>query len=176
MSTEQQEKAALAALGLLSPREAMSLPRQAIAEMTEAAALLAESVPPVAPAPSIRHRLLARVASYEAVRPLADIRRNEDTWVHSGMPGIDVKTLYVDAALGRTTYLVRMEPGARITAHHHGDVEQCLIVKGDVRWGDLAYEEGDFVVMGKDTDHPELTTINGTVLLLIAGRNEFQRV
>jgi anti-sigma factor ChrR (cupin superfamily) len=174
LTPEQEESAALAALGLLSPRDAMAAPRPAITEMSEAAALLAESLVPIPPAPSVRDRLLATVADYQILKPIADVRRNENNWVHTGMPGIDVKTLFKESSTGRTTYLVRMEPGARMSPHHHGDVEQCLVVKGDVRWGNLVFEEGDFMVMGKDTAHPEVHTVNGTIMLIIAGHNEFQ--
>ena len=176
ITVEQQESAALAALGCLSPREAMAAPRQTIAQMSEAAALLAESVAPVAPAPSLKARLLARVADFEVLKPLADIRHNENTWVHSGMPGIDIKPLFKEATTGRNTYLVRMEPGARMAPHRHGDIEQCLVVKGDIRWGNLVFEEGDFMVMGKDTAHPEVYTVNGVIMLIIAGHNEFSHV
>ena len=174
MTVEQQESPALAALGFLSPREAMAAPRLAIARMSEAAALLAESVAPVAPAPSLKGRLLARVADFQLLKPVADVRRDEDNWVHSGMPGIDIKQLFKEASTGRNTYLVRMEPGARMAPHHHGDIEQCLVVKGDIRWGNLVFEEGDFMVMGKDTAHPEVHTVNGVIMLIISGHNEFE--
>jgi hypothetical protein len=171
---EQLETAALAALGFLPPREAMAAPRRAIMDMQEAAALLAEAVPPVVPAPHVRERLLGRIAAFEQLRPIADVRRDEDTWIHSGMPGVDIKTLFQEPAIGRSTYLVRMQPGARLPGHRHGDIEQCLVLEGDIRWGDLAYEKGDFVVMDKGTEHPEIYTVHGNVLLLIAGHNEFQ--
>ena len=172
---EQQENAALAALGLDSAREAMATPRQAIGEMTEAAALLGESVAPVPPAASLKARLMNRVADYELLKPIADVRRDENTWVHTGMDGIDTKLLFREKSTGRTTYLVRMAPGARMAPHHHGDVEQCLVIQGDIRWGSLVFEEGDFMVMGKDTAHPEVHTVNGVVMLIISGHNEFQR-
>src|SRR4051794_28577045 len=123
MTVEVQESAALATLGFLSPREAMATPRHAIVQMGEAAALLAEAVAPVAPAPLLKDRLLARVADFEVLKPLADVRRDENTWFHSGMPGIDIKPLFKEASTGRNTYLVRMEPGARMAPHHHGDIE-----------------------------------------------------
>lgn len=174
MTDEQHENAALAALGLLPPRDAMLVPRKAIAHMEQTAAVLAETVPPVAPAPALRDRLLTRIAAYEQLKPVADVRRDEDTWRRFGAPGVDVKMLFDEPALGRSTYLVRMQPGARIPAHHHGDTEQCLVLEGDIRWGDVVYEKGDFVVMGKDTDHPEIHTVGGNMLLLVAGHNEFQ--
>ena len=170
---EQLETISLAALGFLPPREAMSAPRRAIAQTEEAAALLAEGVTPAPPELSVRARLLDRVSAFEQLKPVADVRRDENTWIYSGLPGIEIKPLFKEAALGRSTYLVRMEPGARLPGHRHGDIEQCLVLEGDIRWGDLTYEKGDFIVMGKNTDHPEIYTEKGNLLLLIAGHNEF---
>ncbi|HTS65961.1 MAG TPA: cupin domain-containing protein [Candidatus Acidoferrales bacterium] len=142
-------------------------------DVVEAAALLAEGAAPAAPAPSVKSRLMTRVAAYEQVKPIADVRDNEPHWMPYGAPAVEVKQLFRDATTGRTTVLIRMGAGARLPAHHHHDIEQCLVIKGDVRFGELVYEEGDFVVMGKDTDHPDIHSVHGNVLLLVAGRTEF---
>jgi hypothetical protein len=105
-TVEQQETAALAALDLAPPSEAASVPRQLVTEMREAAWLLAESVTPVAPAPSLKNRLLSRVAQFEQLKPLADVRRNEEYWASTGMPGVDVKQLFQENETGRSTYLL----------------------------------------------------------------------
>lgn len=171
-TVEQQEAAALAALDLASPPEAASVPMHLVAEMREAAWLLAEALPPAPPAPSLKNRLLARVAQFEQLKPLADVRRNEEHWVSAGMPGVDIKPLFEENGTGRSTYMVRMQPGVRFPAHYHHDAEQCLVLKGDLCWDDLVYEEGDFIVMGKGTQHPEIHTVHGNLLLLVAGRME----
>jgi anti-sigma factor ChrR (cupin superfamily) len=176
VTLEQQESAALAALDLAPPSEAASVPRRLVAEMREAAWLLAESLMPLAPAPSLKSRLLSRVAQFEQLKPLADVRRNEEHWVSAGMPGVDIKQLFQEDESGRSTYLLRMQPGVSIPSHFHHDTEQCLVLKGDIGWGDLVYEEGDFIVMGKGTKHPEIRTVHGNLLLLISGRTEFDRV
>jgi anti-sigma factor ChrR (cupin superfamily) len=170
---EREETAALAALGFLSPKEQRSAPAELKASMTQAAALLAESVPPAAPKPSVKGRLLDRVAGYEALKPLADVRPYDGGWVNSGVEGVDIRNLFRDPGSGRTTMLVRMEPGMRLPAHYHHDDEQCMVIRGDIRWGELVYQEGDFVVMGKETTHPEIHTVDGNLLLIVAGRNEF---
>ena len=173
-SVEQQELAALAALDLASPTDVAGAPKRLVKELREAAWLVGESVAPAAPAASLKNRLMTRVAQFEELRPVADVRRNEEYWVNSGVPGIDIKQLFKEAETGRSTYLVRMEPGKRLPAHYHHDAEQCLVLKGDIAWGDIVYEEGDFVVMGKGTHHPEIHTVNGNLLLLISGHNEFE--
>ncbi len=175
MSTPErdQELAALAALGMLPVADQAGAPRELVQEMAEAAALLAEIVEPVPPPSSIRDRLLTRVGNYEALKPLADVRGYDDNWIESGLPGVDMKILFRDKKLRRTTMLLRMAPGAQLPAHHHHDDEQCLVVSGDVRWGELVYREGDFVVMGNATTHPVVTTTAGNLLLLVAGHNEY---
>jgi anti-sigma factor ChrR (cupin superfamily) len=171
---EQQEAAALAALDL-SHADPRKVPAELVSAMREAVAAIGESVTPVAPPPSLKDRLMSRVADYEILKPIADVRPYDGAWASGGVPGVDIKVLFHDKPTGRTTMLVRMQPGARLPAHRHHDDEQCLVVRGDVRWRDLVYEEGDFVVMGRDSDHPEIHSVNGNLLLLIAGRNEYRR-
>jgi anti-sigma factor ChrR (cupin superfamily) len=142
-------------------------------ESVPAAMLLAEAAAPVAPQAGLKEQLMSRVAAYETVKPIADVRQNESAWFPYEAPGVEVKPLFKDEATGRTTVLLRMAAGARLPAHHHHDVEQCLVLQGDVRFGDLVYEEGDFVVMGKHSDHPEIHSVHGNLLLLVAGRTEF---
>jgi anti-sigma factor ChrR (cupin superfamily) len=170
---KHEELAALAALDMLPAAERKNVPRELIQEMSEAAALLAEIAEPAPPPVSVRARLLNAVGNYEAIKPLADVRGYDNNWMDAGMPGVDVKILFRDKKLRRTTMLLRMAPGAQLPAHHHHDDEQCLVVSGDVRWGELVYREGDFVVMGNDTTHPVVSTIGGNLLLLVAGHNEY---
>jgi anti-sigma factor ChrR (cupin superfamily) len=142
-------------------------------EMPEAARLLAESVAPVAPAPALKDRLMTRVAQFGALKPAADIRHDEGEWTATEVAGIAIKTLYTDTSKRTATLLMRMDAGARYPAHNHHGAEQCLVLKGDVRWGELVYEEGDFLVMGKGSHHPEITTVHGNLLLLVSGGLEF---
>jgi anti-sigma factor ChrR (cupin superfamily) len=136
-------------------------------------AQLAAMVDPVAPRPEIRGRLVARIASYEALKPAVDIRPYDAEWIPAGEPGVEMRKLYRNRDAGLTTMMLRMAPGARLPAHTHGEDEQCLVISGDVRSGEVVYRAGDFVVMGKGSHHPEICTEDGNVLLLIAGRNEY---
>ena len=170
---EREEVLALAALGLLTPEETADLKPGEVAEMAEAAALLAENVPLAAPSPAVKNRLMSRVAAWESLKPLADVRPYDGLWINGGAPGVDIRRLFRDKATGRTTMLLRMEPGVSFPAHYHHDDEQCYVLKGDVRWGDLVYEEGDFVAMAENTTHPVIHSAGGNLLLIIAGNNEF---
>lgn len=170
---EIEASAALAALGMLTPREASAIRPREVRRMEEAVASLVAAVAPAHPRPSARDRLMARVAAYEELRPLADVRRNEGGWLSAGFPGVDVRPLFRDRTSGQSTVLIRMEPGAKLPTHSHGANEQCFVLEGDIRWGEVAYEAGDFVVMAKDTTHPELLSSNGNLLLIISGHNEY---
>jgi len=170
---DHEGTAALVALGLLKPGQATGVRRPEVRKMEEAVASLVAAVRPVLPRPSVKDRLMSRVAAYEELRPLADVRRNEGGWASAGIPGVDTRQLFRDQATGQTTYLVRMEPGAKFPAHSHGDTEQCLVLEGDIRWGQMVYEKGDFVVMGKDSTHPEIWSETGNLLLIVSGHNEF---
>ncbi|HWW75527.1 MAG TPA: cupin domain-containing protein, partial [Pyrinomonadaceae bacterium] len=65
------------------------------------------------------------------------VRKDEGKWRPTGDAGISYKLLYADRERGTYTTLVRMEPGARIPAHRHVGVEQCLVLEGDLRAGVL---------------------------------------
>src|ERR1700759_1858320 len=116
--TELEEAAALAALGLMSDDVPNHVRPSLVRAFREAAALIAESVAPVAPPPSLRARLLDRVADFETLKPIADVRPYDGAWMPAA-PGVDTKILFIDKATKRTTMLVRMQPGAKLPAHRH---------------------------------------------------------
>lgn len=172
------------AMGLLSEAEARELARLLAqgdsaskeAELTayrETAAALACELAPVEPAARVFDTIVERIRREDAVRPVVEVRAGHGEWKDIGVPGIAVKTLYRDRDARTNTMLLRMAPGAKLPAHHHHDTEQCWILEGDVRWESLVYKAGDFVVAGKGSLHPELTSVNGALLLLVAGRSEF---
>jgi anti-sigma factor ChrR (cupin superfamily) len=142
---------------------------EVFSELPEAVRLLAEGVAPVTPSPGLKERLMARVAQFEELRPEADVRHGEGEWEAGEFPGVAIKPLFTDTQKKTMTLLMRMDPGARYPAHKHHGAEQCMVLKGDVRWGDLVYEEGDFLVMGRGSHHPEITTVHGNLLLLVSG-------
>ena len=177
-SDELAEQVSLAALDFLSPAESAALARnlgarQLLADEREVAALLGSVVPLVAPPPGLRDRLMRRVADYQELKPASEVRTFDGGWRTTGLPGIDFKPLYHDRKSGMFTQLVRMEPGARYPQHMHYDDEQCLVLQGDVRWGESRYLQGDFVTTSAGVLHQTLETDAGNVLLIISGHNEF---
>lgn len=170
---ELAEQVSLAALDILSPSELAAIPRHLIDEEREVAALFGQQVRLVTPPPHLRARLMQRLADHQQLQPAAEVRTYDGGWRTTGLPGIDFKPLYHDKKAGLYTQLVRMEPGARYPKHIHFDDEQCLVLEGDVRWGEARYQRGDFVTTRSGAVHPVLETEHGNVLLIISGHNEF---
>ena len=182
--TRFQDLAAMDALGLLDENEARELaaffadagasPFEAeLTAYRETAASMACELAPVTPKNDLFDRIVKRIEREDAVRPAVEILAGQGEWKSMGFPGVSVKALYRDPEAKTKTMLLRMEPGAQLPAHHHHDTEQCWILEGDVRWESLVYKQGDFVVAGKGTLHPTLSSDGGALLLLVAGRSEF---
>lgn len=181
---EFRDLAAWDALGLLSEEEARELAEAfsgadssaleaELIAYRETAAALACELTPAPPSSGVFDRIVKRIEREDAVRPVVEVLAGQGEWKDIGFPGIAVKMLFRDKEARTNTMLLRMEPGARLPSHHHHDTEQCWILEGDVRWEGLVYKAGDFVVAGKGSLHPALTSERGALLLLVAGRSEF---
>jgi anti-sigma factor ChrR (cupin superfamily) len=64
--------------------------------------------------------------------------------------------------------LIRMEPGASYVPHRHGGPEQCYVVEGDLRDGDVVVRAGDFQCAPESTMHGAQTTEKGCLLLIVS--------
>ena len=96
------------------------------------------------------------------------VRAGEGEWRETPDPGVTFKLLFVDRERATVTTLVRMEPGARIRAHRHLGVEQCLLLEGDLRSGGLGMAAGDFNCSLPGSVHEDLTTDGGALFLIVA--------
>lgn len=101
------------------------------------------------------------------------VRAGEGEWRPTGDAGVSFKLLYVDRERSTVTTLVRMEPGARIPAHRHLGVEQCLVLEGDLRAGGVEMSAGDFNCSLPGSVHEDLTT-DGGALFLIVGPERYE--
>lgn len=134
---------------------------------------LAQAAPTVAPKADLRARLMAQVAEEtNAAKPfvspaLLSLRANEGDWIEAA-PGISVKQLFVDEPSGLTTSLFRLAPGTIAAPHRHIGNEQCYILEGDFHVGDQVFGAGDFHCAATGSIHDRISTINGTLLLIVA--------
>lgn len=181
VSDEIRSTAALYSAGGLPPAEARAFEEHMAvctvcreeAEAFDAAAdLLAENVPQVAPPPSLRERLLGRVAKPARESGLHVLRASEGKWRPTPFPGVTYKTLHLDRETMMMTSLLRLEPGAFFPKHHHNALEQCLVIEGDVRQDDVIMGVGDYSTFEANRDHSRITTERGCVLLLISNAKD----
>ena len=96
------------------------------------------------------------------------LRAGEGRWRPTDDAGVAFKLLFADRERGTITTLVRMEPGSRIRSHRHLGVEQCLVLEGDVRSGEVAMTAGDFNCSMPGSIHEELVSDHGALLLLVS--------
>ena len=136
----------------------------------ETAAALALVAPQCAPSAGLRERLLAGVAADAKpfVSPaLLSVRSDAGRWREIS-PGVQFKKLFVDKANDLLTGLYRLAPGATIESHRHRGCEQTYILEGDCRVGEMIFGAGDFHCAPSGSVHDALSTVNGTLLLIMS--------
>lgn len=171
--TEDFEALVLAdAVGALDEREQHDLhariaglsadEQAAVARLYDSALLVAASAESFEPPPHMRDRVLGAVR--ESVQYTL---RAMDAWSPSGLPGITAKVLAVDSSRGLVTMLLRGEAGARYPSHRHTTPEECYVVRGRIRIGDLTLHAGDFHHAESDSEHDEILVIEAAEVLLV---------
>ena len=71
------------------------------------------------------------------------------------------------SAPASATYLVRMDRGARFGPHHHGAVEHCFVVAGDLHVAGHHLHTGDYHRADQHTTHDETASEGGCLLLIV---------
>jgi len=127
------------------------------------------------PPARVRAALLASVgqkASTDEMKlekpgPFISVPSSEGTW-REVIPGVQVKSLFLDPNSGIATSLVRMLPGTSLPVHKHIGVEQVFVLEGDCNVDGQNLGPGDYHRADKDSIHESTHTVNGTMFLLIA--------
>jgi anti-sigma factor ChrR (cupin superfamily) len=159
--------------------------RAEVAALVPAAAALATAAEPLTPDPRTRDAVLARAAAEPpragAPSPLRRhlgaqrqgegaallVRRAADAaWEPADVPGVLVRTLFVDPDKNQFTALVRMRPGAAYPAHLHSGPEECLVLEGDLRVGDEVLRPGDYQRAPAGSRHGVQSTEQGCLILI----------
>jgi quercetin dioxygenase-like cupin family protein len=178
---EVREVAALYALRVLAAEEAAGFEahlaegcrtcERELRAFTAAAGLLGAAAAAVSPPPSVRERLLGRLAEESAWRI---VRADEGTWQRGPAEGTWVKPLFRDPVEGRVTVLGRLEPGARYPDRPRSDAEEVFVLDGhlEVRGQTLGPRDyGAVPAMGTLGD---LASAAGTSFLLCSSERADQ--
>lgn len=83
-------------------------------------------------------------------------RQTETNWTDSGLPGIQVSTVW-ESKEGDGCYFSRFAANARFQKHsHHGGWEQIYVLEGRIRFGEVDMRAGDTLHMQGIDEHDAL--------------------
>lgn len=97
--------------------------------------------------------------------PVMSRMKGEGEWF-AVAPGARMRMLMVDPPSGHRTSLLRLEPGTIFPAHDHEQLEECLVLEGDITVDGREYRAGDYVIAGARTEHREIPTREGALVML----------
>ena len=191
-----QEEATLYALGILEEQRARMLEEHLrtcdvceleVRAFQQTAAHLPFALSTDKPRPALRDRLFTRVQSTKAQEAEAEdaeiwpaglpagfhfVAANGGTWEPTGVQGVRFKLLDQDQVSERRTLLVRMEATATYPPHRHAGAEQCLVLEGDLRFGELVFRAGDYICAPAESIHPKSHTQDGCLLLIVSSLHD----
>jgi hypothetical protein len=171
---DEQERAALFAVGALPPAEADPFDFATAAEFTPAVAALAADVPPCDPPVGLKATLLSklddpRAADKAAARAFTGIDFAFDdpiAYKPTPFPGITMRLLTLDRDRNRFSALFRIAPGASYPSHPHDGPEECVVLSGEVRVGGVRLRAGDYQRAIPGSTHIEQRTDTGAVVFI----------
>jgi anti-sigma factor ChrR (cupin superfamily) len=126
------------------------------------------------PRADVKTQLMARVA--ETALPVPEgfsFSFANEGWQPYPLPGIRMKVLAVDRTRDCATLLIEAAAGARFPAHHHGGAEECYVISGDAYSLGRRLGPGDFIHADAGTDHDELYTVGGALVLLVVRPEDY---
>lgn len=114
------------------------------------------------PVRAIRRRLMERVADADASHLTID--GDEGDW-QPFLEGVTIKVLREHE--GVLSYLLRLEPGARLPPHRHPHDEECIVLAGRLRVGShLEVGPGGYHLAHRGALHPTISSETGATIFL----------
>ncbi|MBA2492002.1 MAG: cupin domain-containing protein [Gammaproteobacteria bacterium] len=132
-------------------------------------AILLEAVPPATPDAARAARMRKRILEGARIQPHANadyhtVPADSGAWLRID-PRLEMKILYKDARA--TSFLLRLEPGARLPAHVHAADEECLVLEGELRLGEgVTLKAGDYHFAPRGLPHGVAESPGGALLFL----------
>lgn len=135
----------------------------ATAEFEGALLALTAGIPPVTPPPELKAAILEQIATPKGFSfRFADHASFRPTPV----AGITYRLLSRDREQHRVTCLLRLAPGARLPAHTHPGIEECVVLEGTVIVGQIRMRAGDYQRAEADSEHVEQWSDTGALVYL----------
>ena len=137
--------------------------RQAVEAWEQRLTPLAEDTLPVPPPSGLWDKIEASLDKAPRVPYAVTVAADQGEWIPV-VEGVEKKSLFVDAALGTESFLLRLAPGAAVPAHAHAVTEECVMLEGEMRIGDLLLRAGDFHAVSAGASHPVIFSETGGLL------------
>jgi len=193
---DAMELAALYAAGALSREERQAFERRLVEghpafraawkSIEPAMTLLAAGLTPVPPPARVKDAMMERIAAADSAERIdrADsamqapgpafaelrdvfIQRDQDAaWRSIGLPGIRIRTLFMDRQRDLHTFLMRVEPGAELPPHPHAGAEDCYVLEGDFESFGTTFRAGDYVRAPAGSMHGASRSPSGCLVLI----------
>ncbi len=77
-----------------------------------------------------------------------------------------LKVLMRDDVSGQATYLVRYSPGTSFPVHPQRSSEECMLIAGDLRIGDIDMRPGDLQIAVPGIEHGPLVSQHGALVFV----------
>ena len=148
-----------------SLRREVSFWQNAFAELEDQ-----ESAPASPPSPSVWQAIEQSLDALE-IPGSVTVRADAGEW-KPYIPGVAKKLLYVDEKAGTESYLLRLDPGARLPSHSHAIAEECIVLSGSLEVGSMRISAGDFHVALAGYKHPVVRSEAGAVVYLRSERTK----
>lgn len=135
----------------------------------ELLAILLEAVPPATPEAERAARMRKRLKEGTRIQTLANadyhtVPADGGEWLRVD-PRLEMKILYKDTRA--TSFLLRLEPGARLPGHVHAADEECLVLEGELRLGEgVTLKAGDYHFAPRGLPHGAAESPSGALLFL----------
>jgi putative transcriptional regulator len=100
------------------------------------------------------------------------LRGRDGDWEGIGIDGVSVCRLFTDPSRDSVTMLIRMDPGSIYPSHRHGGPEECYVLEGDLKIGDVVMRKGDYQRVERQSVHPVQSTDGGCLLLIVSSLHD----
>lgn len=125
----------------------------------------------VAPSPAVWAKIAARVDHLESARPTLTIRGQDGAW-EPVSEGVSRKLIHIDADAGWQSFLLRLDPGARVAEHGHTMLEECVVMDGSFEIEGEFVSKGDVHLAFAGHEHRSLYSREGALLYIRAALGE----
>jgi len=130
---------------------------------------LLENVAPVALPPERNAALRARIL--KQIHPTVpagffSVHAADGSWEPIN-PKVDMKRLYADGNM--FAFLLRFQPGGQIDDHMHAQVEECIVLEGEIYLDDALFKPGEYQLAGPRSRHANVHSPSGCLMFVRRG-------